>query len=301
MGKAARRATATVAAIAVAMICAVALVTILPRPASAAELEVGLVVQSTNAKYVKSASSYDSSTGTTVYVANVGGKTFKAASNTVPGTGTPLKYTLTVSEGGKTRTLAKDVYWNFLTNGRYVFYAKGGKWYGPGVYKRMHTLYRLDLNTGKKKRVAKGVNCYADACNGKYLYYATGMVEGVGGQLRALRLSTWKSRLVGKGLCGTVCSGKRIVARQASQNTGYAVYSFGQSGSGKKTLAKSVADCKVKGGKLVYMECRVSTSAGTSTRYRVARCALTGKGRKALSKWSTDWSGTYSVFNRYAS
>ena len=252
-----------------------------------------LVTQANSTKYVKSKGK-TSGSGRYVYVAKTAGSSFKAKLNS----GSYCKYAITMSKNGKVRKVANGAYGIYITNGKYVFYSRVGKCLNPtGVYRYRHTLYRLDLSTGKRKRVDAGINCYADACDGKRLYYVKDRVEGVGGELRVLNLNTWKSKRVSKGLCNVSFSGGRIVAQVGSQNYGYAVYSFLRNGSGKKMLAESVGTYRVKKQKLYYIECN---SEYRTTWYRVCCCSVTGTDSMALTSWTTSYSAAEAAYNGYA-
>ena len=129
----------------------------LQEQASASKSRKPVHIQASKATYVKS-ENRQSASGVAYSAAKAGGRMFKVSGGK-----------LTMSEGGKTRTLAKGAYSSFVTNGRYVFYAKVGKQVGEApFYAYRQTVFRLDVDKGAKKRVGEGVNWVPFACNDKY-------------------------------------------------------------------------------------------------------------------------------------
>ena len=193
---------------------------------------------------------------------------------------------ITMEKDGRIRTLATGAAGYFITNGKYLYYAKRGASVGDeGSMERLwdhrkHTIYRLNINTGAKKKIVSGVNVVPRGAKGSYLYYGkTSSAASDAGSLYALNLKTGKKRsLKGAtfvGLCGT-----HVITRIHSNAGGAPLYTYKANGTGRKLIAKYAVSAKVKGSKVIYVE-------KPKYEYRKMQCSATGKNKKALTGWQS--------------
>ena len=155
----------------------------------------------------------------------------------------------------------------------------------------------MKVDTGKKTRIARGVNLAAFACNGTYLYYGAHASETeYPSTLYVKHLASGKTKLIGKGISGSVCcTGKKLYASTPSMNGPARVtYSFNLNGSGKKVVARNAYLLKPTNSSIVL----VYSNASNPPKYRAYLCSINGKKKKALSGWTTD---LYGLMSKYSS
>lgn len=185
------------------------------------------------------------------------------------------------------KAIVRDVDEQFVVNDKYLFYAKHkGSPNAYGLYKQ--TIYRMNLKTGKSKKIASGLDWVPFACSGKYLYCGGKFSSVNEGTLYVYKASSGKKvKKLGKHLTEATYSNGRVLAIKARMQVGnYPIYSFAKNGKGKKTIAKGMY-FKVKGKKVYYEEYRKGSN-GTSE-YRVCSCTVKGTSKKALSGWTTNY------------
>lgn len=213
-----------------------------------------------------------------------------------------VKYSLVVTRSGKTKTVAKDVSPTFITNGKYLYYAKRGKQVASAVPEWNHrkaVIYRLNIKTNAKKRMASGVQIVPRDISGKYLYYTkTKSAASDPSHLYALNTKTCKKKSMGKDVSYFGKTSKNVVCT-AFSNTGYSsLYSFAKNGSKKKTITKHLVSgaVSIRGGKVYYIE--YGNSDG-DMKFRAVRCSPNGNSKKALTGWSYGQSACQSLRATY--
>lgn len=200
-------------------------------------------------------------------------------------------YRITLSKNGSYKTVADDASGRILTNGRYLFFSKyrGRSSYKKGGYaysSNKFTLYRRDLKSGKQKKLATvtGDDLIPYDCRGSYVYFGA-QKSLYGADLYSVKISTKKKRRMATGIKGAKCVKDRVIA-WSHHNVGInvPVYSFKKGGKGKKQIAKAM-EVKVIGKKVYY----ICIGEGNPI-FRKYCCTLTGKKKKAVSGWTTDYS-----------
>lgn len=211
---------------------------------------------------------------------SVGGATFASQQYQVSGRYT---YKIKMTKSGKKKTVASDVGASFVTNGRYLYYSKYLS--GPDAnYKNKVALYRMDLNTNKRKKLATGMQLEAMGCSGTYLYYGTSNFDA-GVNLYAMNVSTLKKRHM-VNYVGTVQYGNGHVV--TTTNTGAIgncpIYSFKADGTGKVKIAKACM-ASIKGKYVYYTVYKMG--ANYQSLFKRYRSTFDGKSKKAITGWVT--------------
>lgn len=218
------------------------------------------------------------------YVANnsddtvkVGKTTFKAVYQQIGSAGA---YKIVMTKNGKKKTILSKVDYGFATNGTLLYYSKVKTLneYEPVT----HTIYCLNLKTGKSKKIVSGKECFVMHCNGKYLYYRTGYYMDADVKLNVINLKTKKRESVSDGGGMFEFCGKRfITCTFVTDVSNVPIYSCNLDGSGKKKIADGIF-LKIKNNKVYYARITYSTN---TDEYKVYSCSNTGKNRKALTGW----------------
>ena len=234
---------------------------------------------------------YIGSGSTSVYKAKVGKVTFKTSGTYSSANGGTI-YKLTMTKGGKTKTLAKKVDGVFTTNGKYVYYAKRGARVTSDTSSmewlwnhRKNTIYRLNVKTGAKKKIVSGVNIVPRGALGKYLYYGKYPSAASDTQtLYAMNMKTKKKRALAGVSYDGICNGRVICHNWTNAGGGMPLYSYKKGGTGKILIASNMCGTsgmvKIRGKKLTYV-------ATDNTNYRTYRCTAKGKNKKALCGWTS--------------
>lgn len=190
-------------------------------------------------------------------------------------------YRIYVSKNGSWSMAAEKADQEFLTNGRYLFYAKQvGNPDQFGIYKQV--IYRKDLKTGKQKKLGSGRNWEPFASNGTYLYCGTRFTSVSTATLYAVNVKSKAKTKMPSRLMKAVYGGGRVVSIKCYMQVGnYPIYSFNKQGKGKKKIASGF-NYIVKGKKLYYSKYRYKNGV---SQYRVYCCPVKGGSSKALTKW----------------
>ena len=201
-------------------------------------------------------------------------------------------YHIYMSQEGarKPRTIATEAAAAFVTNGTYLFYAK----HGAAVYSRgfgtryKQTIYRINVNTGKKKKIASGTALTPLACSGSTWLYAgvNNVYEGY--KLYAVNIKTGKKKLM-MNSAGHVqyVSGVVLAEIHRGDAGNYPFYVFNKNGSGKKKIASALR-ANIRGKYIYYVVYKYSTD-----KYKVYRSSLKGKNKKAVTKWLNFYPESY--------
>lgn len=215
----------------------------------------------------------------------------------------------------QTKLLVKDSAGLFVSNGKYVFYAKRGKPtkdVPPALDYREHTIYRMKIRSKSQKKVVTGTNIVPQAVKDPYVYYGKlpnetddspaslvgNLAGGMGAAAAALAgtlpggaendatlfVRNWKTKktrqLAGEHLDG-FC-GERVVCHAPADAGSAPLYTYKLNGTGMKELtALCTGDVKIKGKRIIYL-----ASNETNTAYRAYSCLPTGAETKELSEWS---------------
>lgn len=190
-------------------------------------------------------------------------------------------YKIIMKKNGKTKTIEKKMDTSFVTNGEILYYAKEGK--KNEDYESMNTIYKYIVKTGKKEKIAAGINYTVCGCSGKYLYCGTNNgADGV--DLYAVNVKTKKKKHMTDVVGGVYVSGNRVVTSTNSGDVGnYPIYSFKLNGSHKKKITDGIL-LSVKKKKIYYGKVK----SDGKEKFKVYSCSLTGKNKKALTGW-IDW------------
>ena len=191
------------------------------------------------------------------------------------------------------KTLVRDADERFVVNDKYLFYAKRvGKPNYYGLYKQ--AIYRLDMKSGKKKKLVTGPDYVPFACSGKYLYCGRKFSSINKGTLYVLKAKSGKVvKKLGNHLTEATYSGGRVLAIKTRMQVGnYPIRSFSKSGKGKKTIAKGMY-FKAQGKTVYYAKYRKGGDG--LPEYQVRCCTVKGKSQKTL----TGWTSNRSVLARY--
>ena len=191
------------------------------------------------------------------------------------------------------KTLVRNADDCFVVNDHFLFYAKRiGKPNAYGLYKQ--AIYRLDMNSGKSKKLVSGPDYVPFACSGKYLYCGRKFSSINKGTLYVVKAKNGKTvRKLGNHLTETKYSGGRVLAIKTRMQVGnYPVYSFAKNGKDKKKIAKAMY-FSVKGKTVYYAKYR--SGGYLKPEYRIYSCTVKGKSKKALTGWTSD----RSVLERY--
>lgn len=237
--------------------------------------------------YVKSTYVYDSKKREISYVASVGEKSFKA----IPSYSNGIEaFDLKMTMNGKTSVLATGTDGAFLTNARYVFFSKRKFRVTSAmpfdVYN--NALYRLDMNTGKVRRVGSGVNWEAFDCGGEYLCFGRSFSAGSGSsKLWVMDIAKWQAKAVGTGISRSAkfYNGRLFCTKDTLSVPIPAVYSFNRDGSGKRIIAKNVYNYGFSGNSVVYIAFRMVEGSSYHPQFKLIRCSLAGVSKKPLSGW----------------
>lgn len=190
-------------------------------------------------------------------------------------------YRIRMTQNGKSKVIVNDASAAFVTNGRYLYYSKYVS--GPNAnYQNKRTLYRLDLRSNARKKLATGLELIPLACSGTYLYYGTdNYAEGV--NLYAINVKTKAKRHMVNYVGQAHCGGGRVVT---STNTGapgnYPIYLFKTNGTGKKKLANGMG-ATIKGKYIYYTSYKMGSNY--QSLFRVYRTNLSGSAKKAMTGW----------------
>lgn len=247
------------------------------------------------AAFVAATPSYSGSS--TTYQAAAGGATFRTTGTYVYGEGTV--YNLTMTKNGVTKTIARNVEGQFITNGKYLFYAKRGARVTSDTSSqqwmwncRKNTIYRMKVKSGAKKKVVKGTDFVPHGYYKGYLYYGKRPAAASDvHSLYARKVKGGKARKLAGSTYDGICGGRVVCHEWTNANTGMPLYTYKKNGKGKKTIEKSACSfaIKIKGKRIVYLK-------QSGNMYRAYSCKSNGKGKKALSGWSSD---SWSLRNAY--
>ena len=188
---------------------------------------------------------------------------------------------ITMTQNGSTKTLVDGADAAFVTNGKYLYYAKVTAKLDDGwSYKQK--IYRLTITSGAKKKLASGINYIPAAAYGSYLYYGSDQgPEGI--NLYAMNVKTKKKRhmvdVVGSVKCG---SGRVVTTTNTGDAGNYPMNVFKKDGNKRKMFAKGFG-AKIKGKKIIFGKLRYQD--GGHIQFRVYKCSLSGKGKKAITDW----------------
>lgn len=188
-------------------------------------------------------------------------------------------YRLVMISHGKKKVIASNCFYEYLTNGKVIYYVVQGK--KVSDYEYRNTIYRYDIASQKKKKIIAGTEYTIRACNGRYLYCGNDRgAEGV--DLYALNLKTGKKKFMTDGV-GTVClAGKKVVTDTNSGDAGnFPINVFKQNGTGKKLIAMG-AGIKIKGNKINYLVIKYDKN---EIKQKIYSCDFNGKHKKVLSGW----------------
>ena len=183
---------------------------------------------------------------------------------------------------------------DFYTNGKYVIYINKGTTVGEPyvfedgeeveeIYSYKRTIYRLNVNTGKKQKIISGTN-YMIAnidSTGTWVYCGPDESEGID-KLYAVNVKTRKKRYM-ENYAGLVeCASNRVLVTPAHGDVGnYGITIYKTNGKRIKNISKASFG-KIKGKKIYYVSVKIKKAR---TYYRIYRCNLNGKKEKALTKW----------------
>ena len=138
------------------------------------------------------------------------------------------------------------------------------------------------------KKLIAGYGYEPRACSGTYLYCG-GCKEPVEGiKLYALNIKTKKKTYMRKNAGFVQYKSGKVVA---STNTGavgnFPIYLFNKNGKNRKKIANG-ATVRIKGKRVYY--CVFSAS---KMKYKVYKCNLKGKGKKAVTGWKSEYPSKY--------
>ena len=220
----------------------------------------------------------------------VGGATFKL---TQYYDGSSYVYKITRTKSAKTKVLAMKAGATFVTNGKYLFYSSVSS--KTNKYAMSYqTIYRLDIKTGGKKKIAAGYGFEARACSGKYLYCGGGGYNyepSEGLKLYAVNVKTKKKTYMRDGAGKVVYSnGKVLVTTNTGDAGNLPIHIFNANGKGKKKVADALT-ATIKGKRIYY--CKISDSYSLS--FKVYSCNFKCKDRKSVTGWLSDYPSSYFV------
>ena len=234
------------------------------------------------AKYYTSPKRDNSTGSTSITVSGITFESYRAASNY------GYDNTLTVSFGGSTQTVDTNVR-NYTTNGRYLVYAKGVSpatvtSYGFTMSTCKANVYRLDLRTGAKKKLASGKNWTVYSANTKYVYCGASGGSVIPGNLYAVNVkSKAKKRAYDNSVVQVVCSNGRIMFTTMRQQICCSkLYTCGATGANKKLVASQVGGIRIKDGRVMYMQGNSNLS-----QFRLMTCSFKGKAKKTVKGWQS--------------
>lgn len=232
------------------------------------------------------AAAYESSRAVDV-TTTVGGKSFEATQYQNANGWYVCQITMT--KDGVTKTLVDGASADFVTNGKYLYYAKRtARVEGNWSYKQ--AIYRLTIASGAKKKLVSGTDCIPVAAYGNYLYY--GKDENADGiDLYALNVKTKKKRHMAAGRGAVRVANGYVVATTNTGDAGnYPMYVFKKDGSKRKMFAKGFS-AKIEGKRIVYGKLRYTSSG--KIQFRVYKCKLSGKSKKAVTGWLSEYPAEY--------
>jgi hypothetical protein len=210
----------------------------------------------------------------------VGSTVFKAVSQDSKNSA----YKITMTKDGETTELLKDVECEFVTNGKILYYVKKSSKSTSYPYKKV--IYKYTISSGKSAKITSGTEYTVCGCSGTYLYYGKQTEEG-GINLYAINVKTKKKVHMVDNAGGVAVSGKRVVVDTSSGDLGnYPIYSFKVSGKDKKKIVDG-RFLKVDGSKIYYAK------VSKDYKQKIYTCSLTGKNKKAVTKWLTEIPSKY--------
>ena len=197
--------------------------------------------------------------------------------------------TITATYKGETKTLATGVGPSFVTNGRYVFYAKGTTKAKVGTSSYMYdtyksVIYRLDLKTGAKKKITSGKSWTIYGASKSYVYCGAQTTTALPNSLYAVNIKTGtKKFLSSRGTSSLEATSKRVAyTTLRGQVFCSTLYTCKASGAGNKVADTNVDYFRLSGSKVIYLKGKYQN--GTQY-FRAMSCSLSGSGKKALTGW----------------
>lgn len=205
-------------------------------------------------------------------------------------------YNIYMKKNGVRKTIAADTASTFVTNGLFLFYSKIGKYVdnAGGIKRYKQTIYRININTGKKKRIASGTAFTPLACSGNTWLYAgvSNGYDGGGYNLYAVNIKTGAKRLMKKiAIKPQYESGKVLVGSSHSDAGNAPYYIFNKNGTGKTKIGDA-ARARIK-GKYIYYAVMNHNQSNYTIKYKVFRCNLQGKNKKAVTGWLNSFPSSY--------
>lgn len=203
---------------------------------------------------------------------------------------------IVMNVGSKRKAVASDTASAFVTNGKYIFYAKRGKrTYGASDYAEYttkNTIYRYTVSTGIKKKVIVGTDWIPLASNGTYLY--AGRDNGAEGvKLYAVKVKTGAKTYMANHVGSVVYKSSRVVTSTNSGDLGnYALYLFKSTGKGKIKVAKGCG-INIKSGKVYYVKCKQGTEPDYAAKFKLYTCTLNATSKKAVTGWQDTFPDKY--------
>ena len=200
---------------------------------------------------------------------------------------------LYLKEKGHTTLLSANVNESYISNGKYLFYAKKGKRIYDSEWdwnRYNHTIYRINLKTKKKKKIVSGYSYIPIGCSGNWLYAGTdNLMDGV--KLYAINIKNGKKRYMDNFVDSVQCAKGRVLInyRSGDLSPGGAITIFKENGKKLKSIQDSFRG-KIKGKTIYYARVKYSSD---KTLFRVYRCNLNGNKKKAVTKWSTKYPDKY--------
>lgn len=180
-------------------------------------------------------------------------------------------------KNGKSTTLVSGVDAAFVTNGKVLYYSKPTKQINDYSWK--NTIYCYDIKTKKSRKIVSGTDYTVRGCSGKYLYCGKDM-EADGVKLYAVNVKTKKKKhMVDCVRDVTIYKGKVLTTTNTGAVDNLPIHVFDLNGSGKKKIADG-CNAVIKSGKVYYTRYSMKTN-----KFRVYRCSLNGKNKKAVTGW----------------
>lgn len=187
-----------------------------------------------------------------------------------------------IEKEGTREVIISDIYGDFVTNGKNIYYTKHTK--PIDDYSWKNTICCYDIKSGKKTKIISGTDYCVMGCSGKYLYYGAEIDYGIEGvSLYAFNVKTKKKKHLTDFVSNiTVSNGKILTNPFSGELWNFPIYVFNSDGSGKKRIDDGCAGT-IKNGKIYYYKADVKNN-----KYRLYKCSLTGKNKTALTGWTNE-------------
>ena len=190
--------------------------------------------------------------------------------------------TIQMKQNGRWKTIAKDVYSVFYTNGTYVLYNKSEpdsgqrteSWsddFGDDV-----SIYLYNVQTGKTTFLVKGVGYTVLGAASHYVYIGS-IIDGVGSYVHLYDRNTKKMSFLQNNADAVSVGSRRILISFYSDEENYNVFTYNFDGTGKKRIAKA-ARASLKGRTVTYYVTKFPY-------IRKYQCTDLGKNKKAITGW----------------